>query len=148
MGIHLNYKLRPSRILTLLFTALFTVTLAVLWMLPISAAGLVILTLVVLCWGGYHLLLNASLSLGFSCIAFRLENQNDIVLVLRNGSHLQGHVSADSLVTPYLIVLNIVLTEPRGRRSLLVLPDTMGADSFRTLRVALRWRDESDQVSV
>jgi hypothetical protein len=51
-------------------------------------------------------------------------------------------------VTPSLVILNVVLKEQRGRRSLLILPDTMGAESFRRLRVALKWGDKADQVAM
>ena len=110
-------------------------------------AGLLVLTLIVLCWAAYYLLLDANLSRGRSCVAFRLEGQDEIVLVLRSGTHLSGRVSADSLVTPFLVILNVALKERRGRRSLLVMPDTMGAESFRHLRVALKWGDKTDQAA-
>ena len=88
------------------------------------------------------------LRMGHSCVAFRLETQDEIVLVLRNGRHLAGRVSSDSLVTPYLVILNVVLKEPRRRRSLLISPDAMGVESFRRLRVALKWGDKADQVAL
>ena len=106
------------------------------------------MTVATMCWIGYYLLLEANLSMGHSCVAFRLEGQEEIVLVLRNGLHVPGWVSADSLVTPSLVILNVVLKEQRGRRSLLILPDTMGAESFRRLRVALKWGDKADQVAM
>ena len=81
-------------------------------------------------------------------MAFRLEGQDEIVLVLRSGTHLSGRVSADSLVTPFLVILNVALKERRERRSLLIMPDTMGAESFRHLRVALKWGDKADQAAM
>ena len=89
------------------------------------------------------LLRDARLASKQSCVAFRLEGQDAIVLILRNGMHLQGRVSADSLVTPYLVILNVKVGERRGVRSVPVLSDAMGADSFRRLRVALRWGGRS-----
>ena len=147
MGMQLSYKLRPSRSLALLFVLLCVLSLVSIWMLPLPVAGLLVLTLIVLCWAAYYLLLDANLSRGRSCVAFRLEGQDEIVLVLRSGTHLSGRVSADSLVTPFLVILNVALKERRGRRSLLVMPDTMGAESFRHLRVALKWGDKTDQAA-
>lgn len=144
----LNYKLRPSRFLALLFVLLCALSLVSIWALPLSFAGLLAFTLIVLCWTGYYLLLDANLSRGSSCVAFRLEGQDEIVLVLRSGTHLSGRVSADSMVTPFLVVLNVVLKERHGRRSLIILPDAMGADSFRRLRVALKWGGKPDQPVV
>ncbi len=147
MGMQLSYKLRPSRSLALLFILLCVLSLVSIWMLPLPFAGLLVLTLIVLCWAAYYLLLDANLSRERSCVAFRLEGQDEIVLVLRSGTHLSGRVSADSLVTPFLVILNVALKERRGRRSLLVMPDTMGAESFRHLRVALKWGDKTDQAA-
>lgn len=83
--------------------------------------------------------------MGDSCVAFRLEDSEVIVLVLRNGSHLIGRLSSDSLVTPYIVILNVVLNEQQGGRSVLILPDTMGVESFRRLRVAMRWGETANQ---
>jgi toxin CptA len=147
MGMQLHYKLRPSRSLALLFFLLCLLSLVSVWMLPLPVVGLLVLTLIVLWWTGYYLLLDANLSREHSCVAFRLEGQDEIVLVLRSGTHLSGRVSADSLVTPFLVILNVALKERRGRRSLLVMPDTMGTESFRHLRVALKWGDKADQIA-
>jgi hypothetical protein len=142
------YKLRPSRFLALLFSLLCLASLVSLWLLPLPFLWLLTLTVAVLYWGGYCLLFDTYLRMGHSCVAFRLENQEEIVLVLRNGRHLPGRVSSDSLVTPYLVILNVVQKEQRRRRSLLISPDAMGVDSFRRLRVALKWGDKADQVEI
>jgi len=81
---------------------------------------------------------DASLSLAQSCVAFRLENENEITLIQRNGRHLTGTISADGVVTPFLILMSIKKDE-HGQQSLLLLPDSMSRDAFRRLRVALRW---------
>ena len=80
-------------------------------------------------------------------MALRLEGQEENVLVLRSGRHLSGRLSADSLVTPSLVILNVALKEQRKTRSLLIMPDTMGAESFRHLRVALKWGDKANQAA-
>jgi toxin CptA len=141
------YTLRPSRRLALLFILLCFASLAALWTLPLPALWRLLLTVVVLWWAGYHLLLDANLRLQHSCVAFRLEETEEIVLVLRNGRHVPCKVTRDSLVTPWLVILNVVLSEQRGWRSLVILPDAMAADSFRRLRVVLKWGDRAGQVA-
>lgn len=141
------YKLRPSRALALLFLFLCVVSLVSIWMLTLPGFWLLVLTAAMLGWIGYGLLRDANLSMAHSCVAFRMEGQAEIVMILRSGRHLSGRVSPDSFVTPYLVILNVVLGEQRRGRSLLILPDTMGADSFRRLRVALKWGDKADQVA-
>jgi hypothetical protein len=142
------YTLRPSRLLALSFILLCAVSFAALWSLSLPLLGLFILTVAMLCWGGYHLLLDASMRLQHSCVAFRLEEGEGIVLVLRNGRHLPCRVARDSLVTSYLVILNVVLSEQRGSRSLVILPDAMAVESFRRLRVALRWGDKDCQTAL
>ena len=141
------YTLRPSRLLVLGFILLCSVSLAILWALPLPMTWRLFLTMVVLWWVGYHLSLDANLRLQHSCVAFRLEEQEEIVLVLRNGRHVPCQVDRDSLVTPWLVILNVALSEQRGGRSLVIMPDTMVADSFRRLRVALKWGDKAGHAA-
>ncbi len=72
-----------------------------------------------------------------SCVAFRLESENGITLIQRNGEHVTG-IIAGGVVVPWLVLLNVQQEEGR-RRSLVLLPDSMNRDAFRRLRVALRW---------
>jgi hypothetical protein len=59
-------------------------------------------------------------------------------LVLRNGEQIAGMVRDDTLVTPWLVLLNVA-TASHGSRSLLLFPDAMPADDHRRLRVLLRY---------
>ncbi|ADE11509.1 protein YgfX [Sideroxydans lithotrophicus] len=142
-----SFKLRPSRSLALYFFILCSAALVALWLLPLPKLPLIGMTVLVLCWGGYCLLLHANLRMEHSCIAFRLEDDGNIVLVLRNGRHAPCRISPDSVVTPYLVILNVVLNEKGGRRSLLILRDGTGQESFRRLCIALRWGDASNQAA-
>lgn len=142
-GMQRYFKLRPSRSLALYLLILCATAILVMWQLPLPTPVLLASTLLILCWGGYFLALAANLRMGRSCVAFRLEEQEGIVLVLRDGRHLPCKVASDSLVTPYLVILNVESGERRGRRHLLILPDAIGGESFRRLRVALRWSNQA-----
>lgn len=142
-----HFKLRPSRTLVLIFLTLCLSALVSIWMLPFPGLVLLVLSLIVLCWGGYCLLFDAGLRMENSCVALRLEDGEGIVLVLRNGSHLTFRLSADSLVTPYVVILNVARNEQHKGRSVVIMPDTMGVESFRRLRVLLRWGDEDNQTA-
>ncbi len=139
------FTLRPSRLLALLLLLLSAASLATLWLLAPRTAAFTVPAAVVLSWAFYCLLRDARLRFQHSCVAFRLDGGGEIVLVLRSGKHLPGRMSADSLVTPYLIILNIVPNEQLARRSLVILPDAMGAEHFRRLSVVLRWSAPADQ---
>ncbi|BCK87909.1 hypothetical protein MIZ01_1706 [Sideroxyarcus emersonii] len=141
------FKLRPSRSLALYLFILCAAAILALWQLPLPTSVLLASTLLILCWGGYYLVLSANLRMGRSCVAFRLEEQEGVVLVRRDGRHLSCKMAPDSLVTPYLVILNVVPGERRWRRQLLILPDAIGEESFRRLRVALRWGDKENQAA-
>lgn len=141
------YTLRPSRLIGLAILLLCFATLATIWLLPLHKLAQVLLSILSLSWAAYHLILDAILRMSHSCVAFRLEDGEDAVLVLRNGRHVACRLSADSLVTPYMVILNVVLKEQRGGRSILIMPDSMGRDRFRRLRVTLMWGDKAVQLA-
>lgn len=143
-----SFKLRPSRSIALYFFILCAAALISLWQLQLPVLLLLVMSMMVLWWGGYCLLFHAYLHMAHSCIAFRLEDGDDIVLVLRNGIHLPCRILPDSLVTPYLVILNVALNENRSNRSLLILRDTIGLENFRRLCIALKWGDASDQAAI
>jgi hypothetical protein len=72
-----------------------------------------------------------------SCIALVYGKDRHIVLELREGGQIAGEVCADTLVSPWLVLLNVA-TAGHGRKSLLLFPDAMPADGHRRLRVLLR----------
>ena len=80
---------------------------------------------------------DAALRSGHSCIALAYGKDRSVSLTFRNGGQMSGVVGDGSLVTPWLILLN-VMTDGHGRRSLLLFPDTMTTDEHRRLRVLLR----------
>lgn len=87
----------------------------------------------------YYLRRDASLSLPSSCVAFRLQ-ESHIVLTARNGQELSGQLLSGSVVTPFMTLLRISPLGARFARSVVIFPDAISAESFRELRVALRWK--------
>lgn len=142
------FKLRPSRFLALYLFILCVAAIMALWQLPLPTWALFASTLWIFSWGGYHLVLSANLAMGRSCVAFRLEEQEGVVLVQRDGRHLSCKMAQDTLVTPYLVILSVMPEERRWRRQLLIPPDAIGQESFRRLRVALRWGGRGNQAAL
>jgi len=140
------FTLRPSRLLVLLIILLCLSSLAMLWLLPLPTTALLFMTMLLPGWCGHKLWRDAALRLPQSVEAFRLEEKDAAVLMLRNGKKLQCRVCPDSLVTPGLVILNVALGERRTVRSLMILPDAMGRADFRRLRVLLRWGETPDQT--
>jgi toxin CptA len=146
-GMQRHFKLRPSRALALFLSILCLSALVSIWSLPFPALILLVLSLIVLSWSGYCLFLHAGLRMGNSCVALRQEEGDEIVLVLRNGSHMMCRLCGDSLVTPYIVILNVARNEQHRGRSVVIMPDAIGAESFRRLRVMLKWGDVANQAA-
>lgn len=89
----------------------------------------------------YYLRRDAWLSLPASCIGLVLEGEG-VVLLRRDGVRLSCGILQDSLVTPYLTVLNVLPQGARFARSVVILPDSLEAESFRQLRVWLKWKNQ------
>ncbi len=65
--------------------------------------------------------------------------QNDVSVITRDGSHLNGQAANDTLVTSYFILLRI---RPEGQRmpvARVIFPDAMEAGLFRELCVHLKF---------
>ena len=114
------------------------VTLAVLLPLALplwakaALAALMLLSLM------HHLRRDAWRSAPSAGVALTLDGDR-LVLTTRGGEQLAGQMLHDSLVTPFITVLNVLPQGARFARSVVILPDTLDAESFRQLRVWLKW---------
>lgn len=133
-----QFKLRPSLYLAALLAMAHGAALAALFPLALPAWTKAALSLVILFSLMYHMRRDALLTSGIAVMVLMLE-QDKAVLTLRDGGQLTGQVLGDSLVTPYLTVLNILPQGARLARSVVILPDSLDAESFRQLRVWLKW---------
>ena len=132
-----SIELSPSRYLAAILTAAHAVALSVVLALVPSWAGAALAFLLV--WSlGYYLLRDAWLRLPHSCIGLTLEDDGAL-LIRRDGVHLPGHILPGSLVAPGLTVLNVKPQGARTARSVVILSDSLDAESFRALRVWLKW---------
>lgn len=61
------------------------------------------------------------------------------MVTTRSGLEFAGLVMSDSVVTPYMTLLRILPQGAHLTRNVVIFPDAIGAESFRELRVALRW---------
>lgn len=134
-----QFKLKPSPDLALLLIAAHGITLAALLPLALPLWAKTALAFLVLLSLGYQLWRKAWLHAPSSCIALALEEKGGVVLTTRNGNRLDGKIMRDSLVTPYLAVLNILPQDARLTHSVVILADSLDEESFRQLRVWLKW---------
>jgi toxin CptA len=134
-----HFTFHPSNYLTLIIVVAHAVVMAALLFVPIPKVALVALLMVLAASAAYYALRDARLGLESSWVALRLENDR-VVLVNRKGEEWTGALLRGSVVTAQLAVLNVLIQDPRRRCNVVLMPDSMGAESFRQLRVALKWR--------
>lgn len=97
-----------------------------------------LLILLVLASLFYHMRQEAWLSAGSSNRQLVLEG-DQLLLTGCNGDQMHVRILADSLVTPFLTVLVVLPHSAIFTRSIVIMPDSLDAESFRCLRVWLRW---------
>ena len=133
-----QFKLQPSHQLAVVLVVAHGTALVTLLPLAFPAWSKLALIFLILFSMMYHLRRDAWLSALSSGVALMLEGDR-VVLTMRGGKQLVGLVLRDSLVTPFITVLNILPQDARFARSLVILPDSLDAESFRQLRVWLKW---------
>jgi len=141
-----HYKLCPSLYLVIVIVFASLLSLLVLFVLPFNTALFLMMSCAVILASVTVLLKDALLRLPDACVAFRIESDGGVSLVLRDGRPLKGRLLASSVVLPYLVLIHVRL-ERGGYRRLVLLIDSMEADSFRHLRCLLRW-DAKQQESL
>lgn len=140
--IRLDFK--PSITLTLIIclmgigaTAILTLP-ALIWQIKLLS-GIFILTAVIYTVCQYGLLL-----LPWSCVALSVSSSNQLELIRKDGRHLHATVCNNSVVTPFLTVVNCKLPDAKVLARLfaphlVIVPDMLDAENYRQLRVWLRW---------
>ena len=132
------FKLYPSLICSALLFFVYTLTILIVFMLPMVVLTKVALAALLSCALFYSVRRDAWLLLPLSPVAIRIEG-DQITLITRGGSELQGEISGSSVVTPFLIILHVLPQALRGVRYVVIFPDSMDKERFRELRVRLKW---------
>ncbi len=104
--------------------------------LPVWADAALFGLLAVSFW--HHLTHRVWLAAPVSAVALQLDGDR-IIVVARDGRQVAGKVLPDSIIAPWLTIVNILPQGSRLVRSVIILPDSLVADSFRQLRVSLKW---------
>jgi toxin CptA len=133
----LAVSLRPSRVLALSLTLMGGAALACAWISlpPLAFAPVAAGIVLALAWHLAHALQRGE----GSARALELTANGDARWQDGSGQWHQVEILASSYVSDWLVVVNLGAGGARGR-SLVLLPDSAGADELRRLRVWLRWR--------
>ncbi|MGA8147359.1 MAG: protein YgfX [Gallionellaceae bacterium] len=133
-----DIKFKPSRYLAALLIAAHLVAIIALVPLALPIWARMGLMLVLVVNFSYLLRRNILLNLPSSCVGLSLGKEG-VGMLARNGEQLQCKVLHDSLVTPVITVINVLPQGARFARAAVILPDGLDAESFRQLRVWLKW---------
>lgn len=133
-----QFNLQPSLYLAILLIAAHAAALMALYFLPLPSWALAALTVLLLSGLGFYLRRHAWLTAPSSGVMLQLDGDR-VVLTARSGDQLTGQLSGTSLVTPLLTVLNVLPQGEHFTRSVIILPDSLDPESFRQLRVLLKW---------
>lgn len=133
-----QFKFQRSRYLAAILIAAHGATFAALAPLPFPPWAQTALAILVLFSLIHSLRKAAWLSAPSANVALMLDG-DQVMLATRSGKQLTGRILRNSLVTPYLTVLNVLPQGARFARSAVILPDSLDAESFRQLRVWLKW---------
>lgn len=79
-----------------------------------------------------------------AALALELTAERECAVRTRGGEWLRGRIIPSSYVLPWLVVLHLEMPGRLATRKLVLLPDAIGADTHRRLRVHLRWAKYGD----
>jgi toxin CptA len=74
-----------------------------------------------------------------SLVGLELNSKGELHVQRQDGKKQSVTVLADSVVLPYLTILNLKMDGRRWHRHMLITPDRVESNAFRQLRVWLRW---------
>ena len=140
--IQLDFK--PSMQLNVLFTLMGLGALCIVILLDFSWQIKLLINSMIIVAVIYTLLCHGLLLLPWSCVRLNVNHKNQLQLVLKNGDVLNVIAQPNSVVTPYLTVLNSRLKDAGlidylFHQHLVIFPDSVDVDVYRQLRVWLRW---------
>lgn len=86
---------------------------------------------------------HATLQAPDALVALRYDGSGALHVQSGNGTWHSARLLGNSCVTPWCAILNLRLAGKRCSRSMVIVPDAVDAQTFRRLRVRLRWGGES-----
>ncbi|MGB8857146.1 MAG: protein YgfX [Burkholderiales bacterium] len=115
------------------------ITMLVIWLLPLPFIWQVLLSALVVASLAFYSIRDALRRLPGSVVAIKFLAEGRVETQNQSGTWIAGSLRPGSFVAPYLTTLAYQPDEKYFRRHLIILPDMLDAESFRQLRVHLRW---------
>ena len=140
--IQVNFK--RSMIASALFTLMSVGALFIVILLTMSLQLKLLLSFMIVFSAIHAVSKHGLLLLPWSCVKLSINTKNQLQFTRKDGKQLEVLVQANSVVTPYLIILNSQIKEASFLQRLfvqhlIIFPDAVDAENYRQLRVWLRW---------
>jgi toxin CptA len=136
----LSLHLGPSRLLAALLGSTHVLAAGALWLAPLPLAWVLAGSLALLAHLAWLVRLHAWRSDAGALIDLELLDDCSVSVRSRTGPWEPYRIAGSSFVSRPLVVLNLRSAVERRTRGVLIAADSLDADSFRRLRVWLRWR--------
>lgn len=131
--------LKPSRCLAYALAGASLSACVVLLCMPLFIGVKLALIVGVASVSTYLILRDALFFLPWSWCSMTLNSKDEVILKRNDGLSFIAEIQMDSVVMPFLMVLNVKLNGYYFSRPLIVLKDSAEANEFRRWRVWLKW---------
>ncbi len=136
--------LQPSKRLAFFYGAIGLFSCFCLFLLPINIIYISIFVFLVVVYISYIICLHAYLLLPWSLTALTLNAKNQWWVKNKQGKLIQVTLLPTTFVYPYFTVIHLKLEKSNPKKlnqyySMLVIPSRVDDETFRKIRVLLRW---------
>lgn len=138
-----QFEFQPSRLLAAGLAVAHGGAIAMLPLLALPLWWALVLASLLLLSLLHFLRRDALLNLPSSWVGLTQEDDGRILLLRRDGVRVPCRILRDSLITPFLTVLNVRIEGDYLARGMVILPDRMEREPFRRLRVWLKLGDQA-----
>jgi toxin CptA len=140
MAEKLSLHLGPSRLLGVLLGSAHVLAAGAVWLAPLPVGCALAASGAFAAHLAWVLRRHAFRSDAGASIELELLDDCSVSVYSRAGVSRAYRIAGSSFVSPLLTVLNLRTGIGHGARTVLIASDSLDADSFRRLRVWLRWR--------
>lgn len=136
----LSIQLQPSSRLAVLLSLAHCTAAGVFWPLALPVVTKLIITLLLAGSLYYYLRRYVWLISSRSIVALHLTGRNGCRMKTRADEYIDTVIDTSTFVAPYMTVLCLRKERTKHYYTVVILPDSIDTDSFRRLRVWLRWK--------
>lgn len=140
MAERLSLRLGPSRLLAAMLGSAHVAAGAALWLAPVPVVDALACSVALSVHLAWIVRRHALRTEASALIELEVVDDGSVSVCTRAGLRRAYRVAGSSFVSPLLTVLNLRSEGGRWTHPVLIPADSLDADSFRRLRVWLRWR--------